>query len=410
MSPFQQIQSHLAAAFAHVGLSETELQKFIKPQAIHERTLTVSTERGELQLPAYRVQFNNARGPYKGGIRFHPRADVDEVSALAAAMAVKCAVVDLPLGGAKGGVTFDPKQFSQQDIRQISAAYATAFQDVLGVDVDIPAPDVYTNAEVMSWMLEAYEQTVGHSEPGMITGKPLALGGSQGRETATAQGGVYVLSAHQARTGSVGSRVAVHGFGNAGATAAQLLFDAGYTIVAVSDSQGTVCLPSGLDPHYLESVKQSQGSVIAAPPAGATVLAPDAVLSIETDILIPAALDNVITTDNADAVQAQVILELANNPVTPEADASLAARSVVVIPDVLANAGGVTVSYFEWVQNRQQFRWQLDEIHDRLQHTMETAYLQVAGLAAEQGVSLRAGAYILGVERIVTAMRCRGRL
>lgn len=423
VSPFEQIQSHISEALEALGIPEELRRELLTPQAVREATLAVETSRGAESFPAYRVQFSNARGPYKGGIRFHPAADLEEVKALAAAMAVKCAVAGVPLGGAKGGIAFDPKQYSAADIARIARAYVGAFHEYLGVDVDIPAPDVYTTPEIMGWMLDEYETIVGKSEPGMITGKPIALGGSLGRDTATAEGGAHVLAAFVADKGLEPAklRVAVQGFGNAGATIAKILHAAGYTIVALSDSKGTLYSARGLDPHRVEAAKERgstvtslycEGSVCddaALATDGAEVLSADAILGIDCDVLIPAALDNQIRVDTVDAVRASIILELANNPTTPEADVALAARNVTVLPDVLANAGGVTVSYFEWVQNRQQFYWTREDVAERLKAQMLAAYRTTAERVHAEGVTYREAAYRIGMGRIHEAMQLRGR-
>ncbi len=423
MSPFEQISVHLAAALAALGIEGADANRLMTPDAVREATLTVRTSAGEESFPAYRVQFSNARGPYKGGIRFHPAADLEEVKALAAAMAVKCAVVGVPLGGAKGGVAVDPKQYNRTDIERIARAYVRAMQPYLGVDLDIPAPDVYTTPEIMAWMLDEYEQIVGRSEPGMITGKPVALGGSYGRDTATAAGGVHVLDAYVEERGldPTSLTVAVQGFGNAGAAVAKLLHARGYRIVALSDSAGTIVSAEGLDPHRVEEAKRVGGGVTslyctgsvcddaALVEDGAAVLPAEAVLAVACDILIPAALDNQLRVDNANTVRASLILELANNPTTPEADRMLADRGVVVIPDVLANAGGVTVSYFEWVQNRQQYAWTEEEVTQRLREQMRETYRVVSTRAEADEVTLREAAYRVGVSRIHEAMMLRGR-
>ncbi|OIP78426.1 MAG: hypothetical protein AUK16_00205 [Parcubacteria group bacterium CG2_30_44_11] len=412
MNAFEQIQAHMKQAATRYGLTVEEITTLLRPNAVHEHLLSVDTSQGQLTLPAYRIQFNNARGPYKGGIRFHPAADKEEVSALAAAMAVKCAVVNIPFGGSKGGVAFDPKQFTRSDLEQISRAYAITFASVLGVDKDIPAPDVYTDAQIMAWMLDAYEMHVGHKEPGMITGKPLALGGSLGRSIATAEGGKLVLEEYVSAAGLTPAnlKVAVQGFGNAGATIAKLLYDAGYIIVAVSDTQGTLYGEVGLDPQQIESIKNETGSVVAAVGEGSEVLPLDAIFGVPCDILIPAALDNAIDEVEAAVIQASVILELANNPITPKADSALFLRDVTVIPDVLANAGGVTVSYFEWVQNRQQYYWSEAEVFAKLKPIMVAAYRAVQSTATSQSISLREAAYVEGIGRIAEAMRLRGNL
>lgn len=424
MTPFEQIQSHIQRAVHSLHISEENAGALLTPYHVHQLDLHVETKSGSETFSAYRVQFNNARGPYKGGIRFHQDADVAEVSALAAAMAVKCAVVDIPLGGAKGGVTINPKKYDARDIERVSRAYAESFSDVLGVDQDIPAPDVYTTPEIMGWMLDAYEKKVGHSEPGMITGKPLCIGGSKGRATATAQGGVYVLEEHVRLENKKPEdlTVAIQGFGNAGATAARLLHDAGYTVVAVSDSKGTLYNPNGLDPIMVEKAKNEKHSVTglycegsvcdieAMQHDGAEVLDPDAVLTVDVDVLIPAALDNVIREDNVDAINAEIILELANNPITPEADEVLHSNGVVVIPDVLANAGGVTVSYFEWVQNRQQYYWTETEVFEKLKTIMLQSYASIRTHIDGTHKSYREAAYEIGVSRIFEAMKAKGHL
>jgi glutamate dehydrogenase/leucine dehydrogenase len=413
MSPYQQIQSHIKNAITALSLTESETARLLTPDAIHIKELRVTIDAGEKVFPAFRVQFNNARGPYKGGIRFHPLADEDEVKALAAAMAVKCAVVDIPLGGAKGGVQCDPKNLSPKDIAAIARAYARAMAEHIGVDRDIPAPDVYTTPDIMAIMLDEYEKVIGHSEPGMITGKPLSLGGSKGRGEATAQGGVFVLLAYlkevERRPEDV--RVAVQGYGNAGATVAKLLASEGYRITALSDSRGTIHHEAGLDLGVIDSAKAAHGSVVAALDLipGATVHGSDDVLIMDVDVLIPAALDNQIRIDNVEKIKADIVLELANNPTTPEADEVLFKKGTTVIPDVLANAGGVTVSYFEWVQNRTGFYWSEEEVKQRLHEKITSAYRDVLALAKNENIPQRQAAYRLALSRIHNAMKARGR-
>ncbi len=421
MTPFEQIKYHLKKATDKSNLSPEELNKLMTPDRVVEKTITVKTKNGEETFTAFRVQFNNARGPYKGGIRFHPAADKEEVEALAAAMAVKCAVVNIPLGGAKGGVAFDPKNYDQEEIEAVSRAYAVAMADHIGEQKDIPAPDVYTNSQIMSWILDEYEKITDKSEPGVITGKPLVLGGSEFRDVATASGGVMVLKAFMETNDDLkqeGSTVAIHGFGNAGATMAKLLHDKGFKIVAVSDSKGTVYSNKGLDPYIIEEYKEKEGSVLSLYENNkekqkadeVVILASDAALTVEADVLVPAALDNVITGENCADIKAKIILELANNPVTPEADEILFKRGVTVIPDVLANAGGVTVSYFEWMQNRSGWYWSELEVEEKLLEVMNKAFADVYQHALSEGVSMRQAAYEIGVGRIVEAMRFRGRL
>ncbi len=424
MNPFQQIQLHIKNAAKNLNLSDGETASLTKPDRVLEKVLSVEIGKGKKELKAFRVQFNNARGPYKGGIRFHPKADLEEVEALAAVMAVKCAVVNIPFGGAKGGVAFEPKFYTSEDIEKIARAYIDAFFEHLGVDKDVPAPDVYTNPEIMSFMLDEYEKQTGKSEPGMITGKPPALYGSLGRDSATGEGGAMVLFSYaKAANLKIDQQtVAIQGFGNAGSAIAKYLHNNGCKIVALSDSQGTLYRPSGLDPYAVEEAKNKSGSVSSLYCAGsvcdmkalmrdgAEVLLADAVLTLPADVLIPAALDNVITKDNASDVEAKVILELANNPITPEADDLLAKKGTIVIPDVLANAGGVTVSYFEWVQNRSGWYWSEADVEAKLKQIMEDAFTAVYQYSLTKKVTLRAAAYEIGVGRIIEAMRLRGRV
>lgn len=423
VSPFRQVRLHIERALAALSVAPSEQAILLRPDHAIRRTLLVETKRGREHFEAFRVQFNNARGPYKGGIRFHPHADEDEVTALAAAMAVKCAVVGIPFGGAKGGVVFDPKSYDAADIRAIARAYAAAFASDIGVDRDIPAPDVYTNTDVMASMLDAYEEIVRRSEPGAFTGKPLSLGGSEGRSDATAQGGVFVLLEYLRTIGKspAGMRVAIQGFGNAGAAAAFLLHALGAVIVALSDSKGTVYAERGMDPHRVFEAKHRGDSVTslyckgtvcdmeALTADGASVHGPDHVLSVPCDILVPAALDNQIRSDNAQSVQADIVLELANNPTTPEADDFLSTRGTVILPDILANAGGVTASYFEWVQNRAHWYWTHDEVHERLRAIMTRSFSEVFSRSRDRGITLREAAYELGLARIHQAMLDRGR-
>jgi glutamate dehydrogenase/leucine dehydrogenase len=424
MTPFEQIKHHIEKATLSIGLTRDESEILMTPNAINEDQLVIETADGKMTLLAYRVQFNNSRGPYKGGIRFHQDADIEEVKALAGAMAIKCAVVNIPLGGAKGGVAFNPKEFDPTVIEMVARAYIQAFADKIGVDQDIPAPDVYTTPEIMSWMLDEYEKITGKNDPGVITGKPIVLGGSQGRSTATAQGGAYVIEEHMRleERDHKNIKVAIQGFGNAGAVIAKLLYDSGYCIVAVSDSQGTLYNQNGLDPVAVEKAKLAKKSVTglycdgtvcdleAMKTDNAQVLEADAILGIDCDLLIPAALDNVIRDDNVANVKATTILELANNPITPEADKILFSKGVTVIPDVLANAGGVTVSYFEWVQNRQQYYWSEDEVFTKLKKIILSAYKEVRLESQSNNTSLRESAYKVGVERIIEAMRLRGQI
>jgi len=425
VDPFDSYITRLRRAADLLELSEAQRARLEKPDRIIERAIEITRDDGSREiLHAYRVQFNNARGPYKGGIRFHPEANLSEVKALAAAMAIKCAVVNVPLGGGKGGVEFDPKQYSRAEIERVSRAFVRAMGDALGVDRDIPAPDVYTTPEIMGYMLDEYEQMVGRSEPGMITGKPLALGGSLGRDTATAQGGVYVLeelidAMHLDRSKL---RIAVQGFGNAGYHIARSLHASGYTIVGLSDSRSALMSERGLDPVRVYKAKHEHDSISSLYCEGGVcdenkmkedgvIIGTNAdLLEMDCDILIPAALDNQLTVDNAPRIKARVVLELANGPTTPDADAIFAERGVAVVPDVLVNAGGVTVSYFEWVQNRQGLAWTEEEVAARLKPIMTGAFNSMWQMAHDRNVPLRDAAFLLGVDRIARAMATRGTL
>jgi glutamate dehydrogenase/leucine dehydrogenase len=412
-NPFQNYLDNLSKTAKILGYSEAEISKLTEPQNIVNTNLEIETSLGKASFPAYRVQFNNARGPFKGGIRFHPAADLDEVKALAVFMAVKCSVVGIPLGGAKGGVTIDPKKYSGKDLELVSRAWARAMAPVIGVDKDIPAPDVYTNGEIMSFILDEFEKINGRSEPGMITGKPIALGGSLGRNIATAQGGIYVLEQLVKDLGwsLKDLKVAVQGFGNAGYTAASILHKMGAKIVAVSDSSGGLHDDNGIHVEEINIFKEETGKGMKEfVKDGLKVLTNAELLEVDCDVLIPAALDNQITFENAQNIKAKIILELANGPTTPEADEILFKNGVTLVPDVLANAGGVTVSYFEWVQNREGYYWTENEVLSRLKDIIVKSYNDVKTLSKEKNIDMRLGAFSLGVKRMMDAMKLRGRL
>lgn len=408
MTPFENYLAILSRASQFTRVSPEELTALQTPNHVHQKTLSITRDDGSsMTLPAYRVQHNNARGPYKGGIRFHQAADIEEVKALAALMAIKCAVVGIPLGGGKGGVQVDPKILSEKELQAVSRAWARAFADVIGIDKDIPAPDVYTTPQIMAWMVDEFEKVVGRSEVGVITGKPLALHGSKGRDIATALGGTMVLEQYCKVKGLDVKqiRVAVQGYGNAGQTMARLLTQRGFNLVAVSDSKGGV-YGDRLSVDELDAVKKEKGTV--AEFAGGKKITNEELLVCDCDVLIPAALDNQVTAVNAAQVKALHILELANGPVSSDADAILFERGITVLPDVLANAGGVTVSYFEWVQNRQQYYWEEDEVFAKLQKIMDRSFADVYALAQQNKCSLRDSAFTIAVERILSAMRLRG--
>jgi glutamate dehydrogenase (NAD(P)+) len=368
----------------------------------------VRMDNGRLEVfIGYRVQHNGARGPYKGGVRFHPEADLDEIRALASIMTWKTAVVDIPFGGAKGGIQCDPRSMSQREIRDMTRRYTSHISYILGINRDIPAPDVNTNAQIMAWMMDAYGAKHGYT-PGIVTGKPLELGGSPGREPATAQGLAYVLeaAAPQLDFKLDGARVAIQGFGNVGSWAARILARMGCTIVAVSDLNGGIHDTGGLDIPRLMRHLDEKKTVAEFP--GTDPLTQDELLTLDCDILIPAALGGVIDPAVAERVKAPVVVEGANHPVTPGGEAVLERRGVIVIPDLLVNAGGVIVSYFEWVQNIQVFRWSLEQVNRELNRFITEAWRQVHTTSQQERLSLRVAAYMIGVSRVMEATRLRG--
>ena len=356
----------------------------------------------------YRVQHNLARGPGKGGIRYHPQADLDEVRALAMWMTWKCAVVNIPFGGAKGGVAVDPRELSPTELEKLTRRYTLEIEPLIGPHSDIPAPDVNTDPQVMAWMMDTYSMHKGYTATAVVTGKPVSIGGSEGRNEATGRGCVFTIQQAAKRLGLdlTGSTVAVQGFGNVGATAACLLHDLGCRIVAVSDAEGGIADRRGLDPHRLLRHREETGSVVGFGDAAAISSADP--LTFECDILVPAALENQITAAVAEQVRAKIVAEAANGPTTPEADAILRDRGVFVIPDILCNAGGVTVSYFEWVQDLQHFFWDEAEINRQLHRIMVRSFDQVYRMSQEHDVDLRQGAQMLAISRVAEATRLRG--
>lgn len=356
----------------------------------------------------FRVQHNSARGPCKGGIRYHPNVSFDEVQALASWMTWKCATVNIPFGGAKGGIICDPKHLSRNELERLTRRYAYEISDFIGPDRDIPAPDVYTDAQVMAWIMDTYSMTLGHTVPSVVTGKPTFLGGSLGRNEATARGCVYVVRCACDVQGIdyKQATAAIQGFGNAGSIAAELLYKIGMKVIAVSDSRGGILNPKGLDIPRVVAHKAKTGSVTRFP--GAKPITSEEVLELECDVLVPAALENQITLANAHRVRAKIVAEAANGPTTPGADRILHQKGVFLLPDILANAGGVTVSYFEWVQDLQELFWDVDEVHRKMEKIMGKAFTDVHNSAKEYKVDMRTGAYILAVGRVAKAMEARG--
>ncbi|MBI4152766.1 Glu/Leu/Phe/Val dehydrogenase [Candidatus Woesearchaeota archaeon] len=390
------------APLAHLTPAEISILK--TPHHLHQAELHLNGKK----YPAFRIQFNNARGPYKGGIRFHPEVNEDEVKSLAFWMTLKTAVADIPFGGGKGGVIVDPKTLNEKELQVLSRAYVRAFADHLGSNIDIPAPDVYTNGQIMAWMLDEYEQQVGYHDPGMITGKPLELGGSLVRDIATALGGVFVLEEAVKKLKFKGKRIAIQGFGNAGMNAAKLLAQRGFTIIAVSDSKGGVFDAKGLNVDEVVKIKDNTGSVQNY--SSGKKMSNEELLTLDCDILVPSALSEVITEKNADAVKAKIVLELANGPTTPEADKILHRNNILVLPDILANAGGVTVSYFEWVQNQSGYYWKEEEVRARLREKMTEAFGKLWSAWEGKKYDFRTATYIHAVKKVLAAERLRGKV
>ncbi|PIR06573.1 MAG: glutamate dehydrogenase [Candidatus Komeilibacteria bacterium CG11_big_fil_rev_8_21_14_0_20_36_20] len=406
MNAYQNALKQLTTAAEIINLDKKILKKLNQPDKIAQADLSVQMDNGqEKKFLAYRVQYDNSRGPYKGGIRFHHEVNLDEVKALSLWMAIKCAVVDIPLGGAKGGVVVDPKILSQLEIEQLSRAWVRAFQNIIGPDKDIPAPDVYTNPQIMAWMADEYSKLVGQKTLGVVTGKPLDQGGSQGRDKATAKGGFYVLTEaiKQLNLKPENLTVAIQGFGNAGSVMAELLFQAGYKIIALADSKSVIYNPIGFDIDKVIEYKKQNKALQGF--AGSKEISIEDFFALDVDIVIPAALENQITADNVNDIKAKIILELANGPVTPGADQILQQKGIVDIPDVLANAGGVTVSYFEWKQNLEDKYLSEEEVNQKLKEKMITAWQVVWQTAEKYKVDLRTAAFITALERIAKATK-----
>jgi len=356
----------------------------------------------------YRVHHNTSRGPSKGGIRYHPAVTLDEVKALAMWMTWKCAVVGIPFGGAKGGVIVDPRQLSKNELQRMTRRYASEILPLIGPERDIPAPDLGTNEQVMAWIMDTYSTREGFSVPGVVTGKPLAIGGSKGRSQATSRGVMYMTLATLKHLGmSVeDTRIVVQGFGNVGGGTVDFLYQQGCRVVGVSDVQGGVYNPKGLSPTGLHAYEEEAGTIAGY--EGGEPVTNEQLLELDCDVLIPAAIEGQLTEKNADRVKASVIVEAANGPTEPRADEIFKDRGVLVVPDILANAGGVTVSYFEWVQDLQAYYWQEDEVNDRLRMIMEQSYVDVLSLAEERKVTMRTAATMLGVGRVAEAHVTRG--
>jgi glutamate dehydrogenase (NAD(P)+) len=409
LNPYHMAVQQFESAAEHLKLSEDMREILRQPKRELTVNFPVRLDNGRIKtFTGYRVQHNVNRGPAKGGIRYSPEVTLDEVKALSMWMTWKCAVVGIPFGGAKGGVICDPKSMSSAELERLTRRYATEISIIIGPHSDIPAPDVNTNSQVMAWIMDTYSMHEGYSVSAVVTGKPLSIGGSEGRNDATATGVLFVTRQAAKHIGMrlQGARVSIQGYGNAGSIAARLFHDEGCKIVAVSDTRGGIYNESGLDPATVLRFKQERGSVVGFP--GAQVVGVQDVLEVPCDVLIPAATEGVITRANADRVQARIVAEAANGPTTPEADAILFKKGTLVIPDILANAGGVTVSYFEWVQDLQSFFWGVDEITQKLEVIMNRAYASVAEKADQFSCDLRLAANMLAISRVAEATQIRG--
>src|SRR5256885_4098207 len=409
LNPFEIAKQQFNRAADYLELEESmrAVLRTAKRQLIV--SIPVKMDGGETKVfEGYRVQHNIARGPAKGGIRYHPNVTLDEVKALASWMTWKCATVGIPYGGGKGGVVCDPKSLSKSELERLTRRYAFEIAPIVGPDRDIPAPDVYTDSQTMAWIMDTISMVRGTTEVGVVTGKPLALGGSQGRHEATARGALYALRAACEVRGSrlSDARVAVQGFGNAGSIIARLVAEDGARVVAACDSKCGIFAENGLDIQAVLKHKETTGTLLGI--KGVKEIAPDEVLEVECDVLCPSALENSITGTNVGKVKAKIIAELANGPTTPVADRVLEDQGVMVIPDILANAGGVTVSYYEWVQDMYSFFWSEKRINQTLEDTMGDAFHKVHQTAQHYGTDMRTGAYILAIDRVAEATRVRG--
>ncbi|MEY8351984.1 Glu/Leu/Phe/Val dehydrogenase [Lachnospiraceae bacterium 54-53] len=411
-NPYENMLTVLKEAAGELGLKEEEYVTLQYPEREMIVSIPVRMDNGELKVfEGYRVQHNSARGPYKGGIRYHQNSDLDEVKALAAWMSFKCAIVNIPYGGAKGGIKVDPGKLSRDELIRLTRRYTTRILPIIGPDQDIPAPDVNTNGEVMGWIMDTYSMFKGHSVPGVVTGKPIEIGGSIGRTEATGRGVIIIThqSLEHAGMDYLKSSYAIQGMGNVGGTAAQILYDQGCRVIAVSDYSGGLYCEEGLNiPAIRDFLSDKKKALADYREEGVKNITNDELLACRCDVLIPAALENQITGENAGRIQAKIIVEAANGPTTVEADEILKQRGIVVVPDILANAGGVVVSYFEWVQNIQSMAWDLEEVNKTLKKIVNKAYDEVDHMSETHGVTMRMGAYMVAIHRICTAGKMRG--
>jgi glutamate dehydrogenase (NAD(P)+) len=409
LNPYRIAQIQFDIAAEYLKLDQGLRQILRTPKRVLEVSIPTKMDNGQVKVfSGYRVQHNVARGPAKGGIRYHPAVTLDEVKALAAWMTWKTATVNIPYGGGKGGVICDPKRMTKSELERMTRRYTSEILPLIGPEKDIPAPDMYTDAQTMAWIMDTYSMTKGYSSLGVVTGKPLSIGGSEGRNEATARGClVAVEEACRVKKMSIrGASVAIQGFGNAGSLAAKLFSEKKARVIAISDSRGGVFNSRGIDPLKAMRYKERSGTVVGMP--GTSRISNDELLAMKCDILIPAALENVITLNNADQIKAKIVAEAANGPTTPHADEVLARKGIMLLPDILANAGGVTVSYFEWVQDLQSFFWSEAEVNAKLESVMRRAFAEVHESARKHRTHMRTGAYCLAVGRVADATLVRG--
>jgi glutamate dehydrogenase (NAD(P)+) len=409
LNPFRIAQIQFDMAAEYLKLDPGLRQILRTPKRVMEVAIPVKMDNGQTKVfTGFRVQHNVSRGPAKGGLRYHPNVTLDEVKALAAWMTWKTATVNLPYGGAKGGVICDPKHMSKGELERMTRRYAAEIHPIIGPEIDIPAPDVYTDSQTMAWIMDTYAMAVGHAAPGVVTGKPVSIGGSEGRSDATGRGVLFVVeeACKVKKINLRGASVAIQGFGNVGSAVARLFAEKKAKIVAISDSRGGVHNPRGIDPLRAMRYKERAGTVVGMP--GASRISNDELLALKCDILIPAALENAITLHNADQIKAKIVAEAGNGPTTPHADEILSRKGIFVIPDILANAGGVTVSYFEWAQDLQGFFWQVQEVNSKLEFVMRRAFNDVHETMRKFHIYPRAAAYILAVGRVADATLVRG--
>lgn len=419
MSAFQDSLSQLKQAQKTAKIDAHTFARFLAPKRILMLSVPVRMDNGQVKIfEAFRVQYNNARGPFKGGIRFHPKVNLNEVKALASWMTWKCAIANIPFGGGKGGIIVDPKKLSEGELERLSRGYVRVLFPNIGPNEDIPAPDVYTNPKIMAWMTDEYSKLAGHWEPAAFTGKPIELHGSAGRKTSTSMGGFYVIDElmRKLKRTPKKTRVAVQGFGNVGYYTAKYLYEAGYQIVALSDSQGAIYAKNGksMDPEHVMKKKLEDGMISGVYCVGTVCdnahfaqITNEKLLALDVDLLIPAALEDVITKKNAGRVRAKAIIEMANGPTTPEADSKLAKKGIVIVPDILANSGGVIGSYFEWIQGRTREIWSEQEVFANLEKIIRPQFNQVWDLAQEKHITLREATFAIALRRVASAQEKR---